>query len=361
MHHAKQKISPKACFSLLPRRSLFGKVQAAQWALAVACAIACTPAWTNCTDGKKMIGVNLAGAEFNAGKLPGTVFTDYVYPDAAEMRHFRTMGMNAFRLPVLWERLQPTLFGELDPAELRRIEEVLATSGKLNNCLILDIHNYGEYRGRPIGSPEVPAQSFIDLWRRIRSAFPQADDIAFDLMNEPSKLRVADWEALAQKTVTALRRENSKHLILVAAGRWSGAHDWDADTGGISNAEAFRSFRDPAGNAAIEVHQYADQDFSGTGTSCIAPAQLREIMAHVTRWAESNRQRLFLGEFGAPADEQCLKDIDALLGTVHQNPTWIGSAYWAAGRWWGNYPMSIEPDGETDKPQAEVIKRHITH
>lgn len=359
MKYAKRKVPPHACFPSIAQLSLFGKGQAAQWTLAIACAIACTPSWANCTDGKKMIGVNLAGAEFNAGKLPGIAFTDYVYPDAAEMRHFRALGMNAFRLPVLWERLQPTLFGELDPAELQKIKEVLAMSSKLNNCLILDIHNYGEYRGKPIGSAEVPAQAFIELWRRIRTAFPQANDMAFGLMNEPSKLRVADWEALAEKTVAALRKDNSKHLILVAAGRWSGAHDWNSSSDGMSNADAFRSFRDPAGNAAIEIHQYVDRDFSGTTTTCVAPAQIREIMTNVTHWAELHKQRLFLGEFGTPSEGECLKDLDVLLDAVDGNSPWIGSTYWAAGRWWGSYPLSIEPGGETEKPQAEIIKKHI--
>ena len=329
--------------------------------IAGVCATACANASARCADGRKMIGVNLAGAEFNAEKLPGAAFTDYVYPDAAEMQYFRTLGVNVFRLPILWERLQPGLFGELDTGEMHRIQEVAMIARKQNACLIIDVHNYGEYRGKPLGTSEVPGEAFIDLWKRVLAGFPDSEHVAFGLMNEPSKLRIADWADISQRTVNALRKENSRHLILVAGGRWSGAHDWNEAQGGISNADAFRSFRDAASNVAIEVHQYADRDFSGTGTNCVDREQLQSIMANVTQWAEKNRQRLFLGEFGAASERQCLRALDTILDAVGNNAVWLGATYWAAGRWWGNYPLSIEPDGQGDKPQADIIKKHITH
>ena len=54
-------------------------------------------------------GVNISGAEINAGTLPGRVNFDYVYPTSAQLRLFAGYGMNAVRVPVLWERLQPEL------------------------------------------------------------------------------------------------------------------------------------------------------------------------------------------------------------------------------------------------------------
>jgi len=328
---------------------------------ALAVAMAGPLAWANCTDGKKMIGVNLAGAEFNAAKLPGTAFTDYIYPDAAEMQYFESLGANVFRLPILWERLQPSLFGELDAGEVRRIQEVAAISGRQNICLIIDVHNYGEYRGQPVGTSGVPVTAFIDMWKRMLAAFPDSEHIAFGLMNEPSKLRIADWANIAQRTVDAMRKEKSRHLILVAGGRWSGAHDWNEVQDGLSNAEAFRSFHDSANKVAIEMHQYTDRDFSGSGASCVAPDQLKSIMENVTRWADKNRQHLFLGEFGAPAEEHCLLALNAVLDSVTNNAAWLGATYWAAGRWWGSYPLSIEPDRQGDRPQAEIIRKHIAH
>jgi endoglucanase len=318
-------------------------------------------AQANCIDGERLYGVNLAGAEYNAAQLPGVVFKDYVYPDPEELHYFHSIGMNAFRLPVRWERLQPKLLGDLDAAELHRVQDVVALAHKLKSCVILDVHNFGEYRGKPIGSADVPASAFIDLWQRLLTAFPEPADVAFDLMNEPSKLTVKDWAALAQQTVYALRKSQSKHLLLIEGGRWAGAHDWSAAQGGVSNADAFRTFEDPADSYAIEVHQYPDEDHSGTGASCIDAEKLKVMMTDVTQWGESTGHRLFLGEFGAPANPRCLESLDAIVASTKRSPAWLGFAYWAAGRWWGDYPYSIEPKGSEDKPQLTVLRMYMPH
>jgi endoglucanase len=58
----------------------------------------------------RFTGVNLAGAEFGVGNgsvnLPGTYGTHYTYPTAAEANYFIGKGMNTFRVPFRWERLQ---------------------------------------------------------------------------------------------------------------------------------------------------------------------------------------------------------------------------------------------------------------
>lgn len=329
-------------------------------AAAVGCVLLSQPAAANCLDGKRLVGVNLSGAEFAPEKLPGTVFKDYVYPDPADMRYFQAQGMNTFRLPFLWERIQPQLFGALDPAELQKITDTVAAARSQGVCLILDVHNYGQYRGQPIGSSGVPRAALIDLWVRLSATFRDPAHVAFGLMNEPAKMPVAEWAATAQETVFALRKTGAKNLILVPGGGWSGAHSWSAkDAGGVSNADAFRSFHDPAHNYMIEVHQYADENFSGTGNSCVDPARLTAVMASMTQWAVSTRQRLFLGEFGVPVNDQCLKALSALVGGTKGSSVWGGWTYWAAGKWLGTYPFSIQPDNGGDKPQMAILKTGI--
>ena len=68
-------------------------------------------------------GVSLAGAEFavdsfGQGALPGTYGVDYIYPLQTEVNYFKAKGMNVIRIPFRWERLQHTLYGKLDLAEL---------------------------------------------------------------------------------------------------------------------------------------------------------------------------------------------------------------------------------------------------
>jgi endoglucanase len=327
-----------------------------------------------CLDGKQLVGVNLTGAEFASGKLPGTIFKDYVYPDPADMRHFQEQGMNTFRLPFLWERVQPQLFGELDAGELKRMTDTVAAASALDACVILDVHNFGQYRGKPIGSADVSRDAFVDLWMRLLAAFPDTKHVAFGLMNEPAQMTVADWAATAQQTLDALRKKEgvkddkahgtkrSGHLVLVPGGGWSGAHSWQGkDRSGVANADALRAVRDPANNYLIEVHQYGDSDFSGTKTECIAPARLQKVMADLTQWAHATNQRLFLGEFGVAVNDQCLAVLKAIVDGTEDRAAWGGWTYWSAGKWLGTYPFSLQPDAGVDKPQMAILKNAMPH
>lgn len=48
-------------------------------------------------------GVNLAGAEFGAGTLPGTYGLDYTYPTPGEVDYFTGKGMMPMQLYQLFE------------------------------------------------------------------------------------------------------------------------------------------------------------------------------------------------------------------------------------------------------------------
>lgn len=57
-------------------------------------------------SGCALSGVNLAGAEFGGNSIPGVFGTDYIYPLEEEVDYFVGKGMNVFRIPFRWERLQ---------------------------------------------------------------------------------------------------------------------------------------------------------------------------------------------------------------------------------------------------------------
>lgn len=327
------------------------------WALIGALCLA-PLAQARCLNNEALKGVNLAGAEFNGDQLPGVLFKNYIYPNAEEITYFHAQGANTLRLPFLWERIQPDLFGELAPAELQHIAATVALAKAQDMCVILDVHNYGHYRGKQIGSPQVPVQAFVDLWLRLAKQFNDASLTAFGLMNEPTHIAVDQWAVMAQQTVLALRRQRISNLILVSGGRWSGVHDWFSESNGASNAIAFATLRDPAKRTLIEVHQYADANYSGTGQACIAASRFAGMFDPLERWAAAHGQRLFLGEFGVPANPACLEALDAMLAQT-TNPVWRGWTYWAAGQWWGEYPLSIAPKNGQDAPQLAVIKKYF--
>lgn len=312
-----------------------------------------------CLRSAPLKGVNLSGAEFKSNRLPGKINKDYVYPNAADLDYVKSIGGNIIRLPFLWERIQPALFAPLDPGELRELSALVSRAHDSGLCVILDVHNYATYRGQVIGSQAVPADAFYDLWTRLAAQFPDPDKTIYGLMNEPAKISIAQWAPVAQQTVNAIRKAGSKNIILVAGGRWSGAHEWLKPQGTTSSALAFSHLTDPLQRTWLEAHQYADANYSGTGRECVDAVRLKKIFGDLTAWARQNNQQLFLGEFGVASNEKCLTALDTMLEGMSDTGVWRGWTYWAAGRWWGDYPMSIQPKNGMDAAQTAVLKKHF--
>jgi endoglucanase len=315
-------------------------------------------AFGGCLD-TSLRGTNLSGAEFAAQKLPGVLGTDYAYPSRSDLVYFKSTGMNLIRLPFRWERVQHSLKGPLDIAEVAQIKRVIDWARELDLCILLDLHNYGSYHAQKIGSDAVEGAAFEDVWLRLADAFPDAGSTALGLMNEPIALPVPQWIALAQSTVLALRSKGANHWLMVGSGRWSGAHEWDKHFDGVSAAEAFWSFNDPLKRYAVELHQYADNNFSGTGTACIAPERLTSIMQKLTQWSQTNNVRFFMGEFGTGNSPACLAALRALLQPMQDSQVWRGWSYWSAGVRWGSYPFSIQPGKGSEAAQLTLLREFL--
>ena len=327
-------------------------------------------------------GVNLAGAEFgDVSDGPGVHGTDYIYPVSAfaggydEPAFLAAQGINLFRLPVRWERLQPSLMGPLAPDELSRLHRAIAELTALGAVVVVDVHNYAYYRDMEIGSDAVSVAAFADFWARLASALPPHDLVVLGLMNEPFSLTPGDWVDQANAAIAAIRAAGSTHLIAVPGTRWSGAHSWFAPdpellaeaalarVSGqtpppVSNAEAMVGIVDPANHYVIEVHQYLDADSSGTQESCVSTEQARHVMGDISRWLADNDLRGFLGEIGIPRNDACLAAFDALLTHVAANRRhYYGIAYWAVGPWWGDYPFRLD-QGNADDPRLRMLLTH---
>jgi endoglucanase len=304
-------------------------------------------------------GTNLSGAEFATQTLPGRLGYEYAYPSRSDLVYFQSTGMNLIRLPFRWERVQHSLKGPLDTAEVAQIARVIDWARELDLCVLLDLHNYGTYHGQRIGSDAVEASAFEDVWLRLAAAFPDANTTALGLMNEPAALPVPQWLAVAQSTVLALRRKGASHWLMVGSGRWSGAHEFEKRFDGISAAEAFWSFTDPLKHYAIELHQYADNNYSGTSTECIAPERIDKIMQRLALWSQANNVRFFMGEFGVGNSAACLADLRALLQPMKDSSVWLGWSYWSAGARWGPYPFSIQPGKGPEAAQLTLLREFL--
>ena len=322
-------------------------------------------------------GVNLAGAEFGQNVLPGVYNTHYTYPTRSEVDYFIGKGMNTFRLPFRWERLQHSQGGVLDATELARLDAFVNDATGLGANVMLDPHNFARYYPDPnnyqssaaglVGS-DVPYSAFGDFWSRVADHYQGNPRVMFNLMNEPNTMPTEQWVSAANVAISAIRATGANNLILVPGNAWTGAWTWSSNWYGTPNATAMLNIVDPLDNYAYDVHQYLDSDGSGTSQSIVSATIGSERLAEFTQWLRTHDKRGFLGEWavarqivGAGPTLNGDEAMQDLLGFVEANQdVWMGWAWWAAGPWWGDYMFSLEPTaGGQDRPQMSYLQPHL--
>ncbi|TMA31080.1 MAG: glycoside hydrolase family 5 protein [Deltaproteobacteria bacterium] len=317
-------------------------------------------------------GVNLAGAEFGESQLPGTYGSNYTYPSSAEIDYYLDVGLDTFRVPFRWERLQRAPFGALDAGESARLSGVVAYATGHGARVILDPHNYARYSGALVGSGSLPNSAFADFWSRVAAQYKSNPRVIFGLMNEPHDMPTEQWVAAANAAIAAIRAAGAQNLILVPGNAWTGAHSWSDSWYGTPNATAMLNIVDPSHNFAFEVHQYLDADSSGTSAGVAGATIGSQRLAGFTQWCRSHGYRALLGEFavagaaiGTGSSQIGDEALGDMLDYMQQNAdVWLGWTWWAGGPWWGDYMFTLEPQNlgqptETGRPQLAVLRVHL--
>ncbi|WP_256011096.1 glycoside hydrolase family 5 protein [Desertivirga xinjiangensis] len=308
-------------------------------------------------------GVNLAGAEF--GTIPGILNRHYGYPTASDLDYFKSKGLILIRFPFRWERVQRTLNGPLDAAEIGRMKTFIEAAQSRNMLILLDMHNYcrrnlGE-NGTvfyEIGSNEVPLESVVDVWAKLANEFKAFNNIwGYGLMNEPYGLTKLSWFTIAQSLITRIRTVDTKTTILVGGDAFSSASRWPEVSDNLKN------LIDPSDNLIYEAHTYWDKHSSGTyeGTYEEEGATPNTGVQRVTpfvEWLKKNNKRGFVGEYGVPrGDPRWLVVLDNTLKYLRDNH--VNGCYWAAGpRWPEDEHLSIQP-WHGDLPQIAILQKYL--
>lgn len=303
--------------------------------------------------GIPLVGINLAGAEFAPHVLPGKLGRDFHFPEKRHLDYYRSKGIRLIRFPFLWERIQPELGERLNFRQVRLLKKVLSQAAANDQQVILDMHNYARYRGELIGSSEVPYEAYADVWRRLAQELKgHRGLLAYDIMNEPHGT-VGLWPGAAQAAVDAIREVDRQTLVIIEGDRWANAWHWPRVNGSLD-------IQDPADNLMYQAHLYFDEDFSG---KYLEPEEVDPMLGverarPFVEWLQRNGHRGFLGEYGAPDDAvSMLEAMDNLLDYLNRHC--IPSAYWAAGPGWGDYALAIEPRNRQDRPQMDILQKHI--
>ncbi|HEY9856109.1 MAG TPA: cellulase family glycosylhydrolase [Stenomitos sp.] len=329
-------------------------------------------------------GVNLAGGEFymnsQPDSIPGVYGTDYVYPAPKALDYYKSKGLTLIRLPFLWERTQRTLFGELDAAELSRLDGVVAAIQSRGMHVVLEPHNRAHRYIRvpgatgitmaafhPIGSPEVPTAAFSDFWKKMAAHYKGNQAVyAVSLTDEPHDMQGL-WPAAAQAGMDGVRAADPDRLVLVGGDGWSNAGSWD-------KANRDLDVKDPQGRFMYEASIFFDADSTGRYVSS-KDASGKTVSSYdtagvgmdigVTRakvftaWLKTRHARGFFGGYGIPADDaRWLTVLDRFFTYIDAEG--MGGACWAGGPWWpANYPLSLEPLNGQDRPQMAILTKHL--
>jgi endoglucanase len=302
-------------------------------------------------------GVNESGGEFGVFGTPGTglpgefgVTYDFITESTVDT-FVGTNQINFFRVTFLMERMCPvatglgttfneTYFSEYEDA----INYITVTKGAY---ALIDPHNYMRYNdpsdqpnsGSVIGNTTDPkaatTEQFQAFWTELASRFVNNPNVVFGINNEPHDMPTSLILQNDQAAINGIRSTGAQQLILAPGNGFTGGHSWTQVTGENDDpsSEWLNQLVDPLSNTAIDIHEYLDEDFSGSHDTCTQPGPSN--LAALTTWLQENNLKAIVSEFGGSDDPTCLELVPELINYLAENDEYIGWSAWAAGPFWG--------------------------
>ena len=290
--------------------------------------------------------------------------------------------MTVFRLPFRWERVQHSLYADLDPVDIGYIDNILNAAAARGLKVILDPHQRFVVSGTgtgyydvssdqilTLGSPELPYSAFADFWMKMASHFAGHPGIyGYGLINEPQGLDIGDlsgpdnWKQAAQAAINAIRAVDGQTTIIVPGYNWSNAYRWDI------YSDNLKDLYDPAANMIYEAHIYLDANGSGSyneDCSTVPTTRGPQRLDDFVNWLRANSKKGIIGEIGTPPDQCWLGILQPTLDYVSaSDDVLLSFQWWRAGPWWKTDPLTIEPglDGDgnyVDRPQMTLLSNYI--
>ena len=290
-------------------------------------------------------------------------------------------GIKLFRIPFRWERIQPQLGQPLDQEELKRLQAAASDAATLGAYVILDLHNYARFRTKKDGKaavhvvgdkslaskPTVTVNDLCNLWQRLALEFRHHPGVVgYGIMNEPHDMPDTGWRHGTQFPEPWLTRfvrliQRPRYLLLAIVGRCARF---------FSQANGPIPWIDPnVPNIVYEAHLYFDENGSGEYPLAYEkllqkkpqaiPKRLRICFNHFSIGVLATKCKDSSESLEIPSDPGWLQVMDDFLSTIQTAN--VGGCYWAAGPWWGDYPLSIQPEQKTPKlkPQMKILKRYM--
>lgn len=282
------------------------------------------------------------------------------FPTAAQLDYYRARGLNWFRVPLLWEHLQPTLDAPLDAGYLAMMDDLVRLAAQRGQHISFTFIDQGQRPvtgGPQLGSSGLPDSAFVDVWTRLVTHYRGNPTIyAYDLMNEP--WHAVAWSQSAQQAITAIRALDGVTPIIAEP----------LDEQPFRYSAGFTGYR--GGNIWYEAHIYGDVcgDPSGWGvyngtydSNCGTPDRMVARVTPFVQWCQQYHQTCVVGEFGIPGtwgggawDSRWGVMLANLLSYLDANH--ISGNYWEAGPY--GDASSVEPQNGQDAPQMAILTQH---
>lgn len=302
--------------------------------------------------------------------VPGVEGTHYFAASAADLQYVAARSSGPSRLPFLWERLQPSAGGPLDPTYLSQILSVAGAAAGLGRTVVLDCHNYMHRKvngvDRYVDNPDgvLTRDHLADLWAKVARACLDAPGVSgYDIMNEPqgpfgARGYSADLAAIMQASVDAIGTVDTARAIFIEGKAWSSAANW------VSNNPSY-PLVDRYDRLVYSAHCYPDFDASGTHYDYasqlahnIPTTVLVDRTSGFARWCRKNQLRGHIGETNVGVDDtRWLAVLNA--GLAFWKAQNIPVNLWMYGSHFGPNPYNLCPSAGTEPWQWSVVRKYL--
>ena len=209
----------------------------------------------------------------------------------------KAAGFDSVRLPVRWN----THAGDaapytVEPAFLKRVDQVLRWGLDRGLVMVLDWHHYREFIDE---DPEGHCARFFAVWEQLAAHYKDwPPTLYFEVLNEPAKKLTADlWNEYQVEALRIIRKTNPDRAVVVGPV-------------GHNNVNELEHLRLPESdrNLIVTFHVYEPHHFTHQGkyghpvnVKWGYPVQRERISGLIERAAAFGRQTnrpVWLGEFG---------------------------------------------------------------
>jgi licheninase len=270
-------------------------------------------------------------------------FSDFRY-DEAFVEKLALAGFKALRLPIDLDLYVESTSGSgenlsvsVHPDLFKVLDSFDAWTAAHGISLTIDYHQYGTL---PDKADADSIATMVDLWRQVAAHFAASprEDLFFELVNEPelsfggTDPTQAEWTAIAERLIAAIRESDTTHSIIFGDVNWYGI-DQLARRTPLSDTNVIYSFHDY--EPFIFTHQgaswanmgsthdlpfpydkarwseyYSDLGFNSSMESWVLGevknyyqsgnrSALRNHILAAKRWAVTNNVPVICNEFGA--------------------------------------------------------------